>query len=163
MRYYVLLLFFIIIGIGTLAGQAVNDFELEDIDRNNQNLSDLQGHKLTIIDFWATWCLPCQEAMKELVKLYPNLRDNGVEVIGINVDGPRNISKVKPFIKTMGITYPILMDTNMDLMSDLGVSVVPTIIIINDEKKILYAKEGYQAGDDQVLRAKIDELLETSD
>ena len=77
----------------------VVDFELKDLKNNIRNYSELKGEKLTLIDFWATWCKPCKKAIPELNSIYNAYKEKGVEIIGVNCDGPRSISKVIPLSK----------------------------------------------------------------
>ena len=89
----------------TVAGK-IDDFTLKDLNNKRVSFSDLQGENLTIIDFWATWCKPCARAIPELITLYEDYKNQSVQVVGISVDSPRNLAKVKPFVNSMGITYP---------------------------------------------------------
>ncbi len=86
--------------------------------------------------------------------------EDQVKFIGISVDGPRNKAKVKPFIKSLGVDYTILRDTDSSVMARLRVTAVPTMIIVNSENKIVYFHEGYKSGEEVEIRNKINELLE---
>ena len=80
-------------------------------------------------------------------------------MIGISVDSPRNLVKVKPFVNSMGIPYPILLDYNSELMSRLQVTALPTILIVDDEDEIVFIHWGYRPGDEDVLREEIEKLI----
>lgn len=68
-------------------GAKFTDFEMNDIEGNPRKLSDYVGNgKIVIADFWASWCGPCRAAMPDLIKLYEEYKDQGVEVIGISLD-----------------------------------------------------------------------------
>ena len=88
----------------------VQDFTLNDTENEPVSYSDLKGDKLTVIDFWATWCQPCVSSIPKLVEIRSDYMDKGVAFIGISVDSPRNLSKVKPFSHSLGIDYPVLLD-----------------------------------------------------
>ena len=137
----------------------INDFTIKDIDNKRVTFSDLQGENLTIIDFWATWCKPCARAIPELITLYEDYKEKGVQVIGISVDSPRNLPKVKPFVNSMGITYPILLDSNNELMSELQVTSLPTILVVDSQNEIVLIHRGYRPGDEIILRDEIDKLI----
>ena len=92
----------------SLSAQNVKNFELKDLENNIKSFQELKGEKLTLIDFWATWCKPCNKAIPELNKIYDTFQSQGVEIIGINCDGPRSVSKVVPLSKALKIQYPIL-------------------------------------------------------
>jgi peroxiredoxin len=78
------------------------------------------------------------------------------------VDSPRNLSKVKPFARSMGITYPILLDASGEIMGDLNVTAVPTLMIIDKEFRVLYVHEGFNAGDEAIIREEIEKHLATN-
>ena len=69
------------------------------------------------------------------------------------------MAKVKPFAHTLGISYPVLLDTEQDIMTALQVTAMPTLIIMNTNGKILYRHEGFVLGDDVEIEAKLKELL----
>ena len=137
----------------------VPDFSLRNTDNELVSYSELKGENLTVIDFWATWCKPCISSMPRLVELYAEYRDQGVEFIGISVDSPRNLSKVKPFSSSLGITYPVLLDSNSELMGELNVTAVPTLIIIDKNDRIVDMREGFHAGDEEIIRQEIEKYL----
>lgn len=137
----------------------VYDFSLKDTENKMVRLSQISGQSLTVVDFWATWCQPCIRSMPKLVELSNNYKDRGVSFIGISVDSPRNLSKVKPFARSMGIQYPILLDSNGELMGELNVTAVPTLLIIDSEYRVLYTHEGFHAGDENTIKEEIDKHL----
>jgi peroxiredoxin len=83
-----------------------------------------------------------------------------VQFIGISIDGPRNKAKVKPFIKSLGVEYPVLRDSDSSVMGRLGVRAVPSLLIVNSDNEIIYFHEGYKSGEEVEIKNKILELLE---
>lgn len=142
-----------------LNAQTVKNFELKDIENSTRTFADLKGEKLTVIDFWATWCKPCNKAIPELNKIYESYKEKGVEIIGINCDGPRSVSKVAPLSKTLQIKYPVLIDINSDIKNELNLMAFPTLILVNPEGKIVWVHEGYVTGDTQIIIAEIEKHL----
>jgi peroxiredoxin len=138
---------------------SVYDFSLKDTENQTVSLSEISGKFLTVIDFWATWCQPCIRSIPRLVDLSEAYKGQGVGFIGISVDSPRNLSKVKPFARSMGIRYPVLFDSNAELMGELNVTAVPTLLIIDSDYSILYMHEGFNAGDEVTIREEIDKHL----
>jgi cytochrome c biogenesis protein CcmG/thiol:disulfide interchange protein DsbE len=134
-------------------------FSLKNLENKQSSYTELKGKKLTIIDFWATWCKPCLKSIPKLKKLYEKYKEQGVQFIGISIDSPRNLSKVKPLTKSLGISYPILLDLNSELATKMQVSVVPTLLIINEKDEIVIVHQGYRPGDEKVLEEEIAELL----
>lgn len=149
--------------LSTVKGQGtVQDFTLNDTENEQVSYSDLKGDKLTVIDFWATWCQPCVSSIPKLVEIRSEFGDQGVAFIGVSVDSPRNMSKVKPFSRSLGIDYPVLLDSNSEVMGDLNVTAVPTLMIVGSDDKILYMHEGYHAGDERIIREEIEKYLSST-
>lgn len=134
-------------------------FRLRDLDNQWKEYEELKGSSLTILDFWATWCQPCLRSIPHLIEMSQEYSDRGVAFIGISVDGTRNQSKIRPFVESMGVEYPILRDIDSELMSDLGVTAVPTLLVYNAEGELVYFHEGYRPGDESVIRKEIESQL----
>jgi thiol-disulfide isomerase/thioredoxin len=143
----------------SLSAQNVKNFELKDIENNIRNYNELKGEKLTLIDFWATWCKPCNKAIPELNKIYEIFKKQGVEIIGINCDGPRSISKVAPLSKSLKIQYPVLIDINSEIKTELNILALPTLLIVDANNKVVWIHEGFVSGDTEIIIAEIEKLL----
>ncbi len=141
------------------AGSKFPDFRLKDLNNKTQSFSNLKGEKITIIDFWATWCKPCARALPKLNMLHQKYSADGVSFIGINVDSPRNSSKVKPFANSYKIKYPIVRDPNSSFSSEVNVNSFPTLFIINSNNEIVYIHQGYRPGDEKLLEKEIRKLI----
>lgn len=145
-----------------LSAQSVLNYSLNDVDGSEIQIADIWGEKLTVFDFWASWCKPCMKAIPELIKLSEEYNEQGVKFIGINTDSPRNSSKVKPLTYSLGINYTILLDNDQKLMNDLLVSTLPTLIIFNKKGEVLYTHIGYVHGDELIIQETIKKLLNES-
>ncbi|RJE75000.1 TlpA disulfide reductase family protein [Reichenbachiella sp. MSK19-1] len=143
--------------------QSTLRIELKEINGEYYTLDDLKGSELTVVDFWATWCKPCVKSIPKLVELSHQYEKEEVAFVGINVDSPRNLAKVRPFSKSLKIDYPVLLDTDQALYNELLVSVLPTVLILDSEGKVLFTHEGYTHGDEEYLKEKINELLEENE
>jgi len=141
----------------------LTDFRLKNLDNKTVSYSQLKGKKLTVIDFWATWCKPCVRSIPKLVKLHEQYKNQGVEFIGVNVDGTRNLPKVKPFSHSLNIAYPVLLDVNNELMNKLKVTAMPTIIIVDANDEIVFFHQGYRPGDEKALEDEIKKFLKASE
>jgi len=142
-----------------LTAQNVSNFEYKDLENNTRSYNELKGEKLTLIDFWATWCKPCNKAIPELNKIYDLYKSKGVEIIGINCDGPRSVSKVAPLSKSLQIQYPVLLDINSELKSELNILAFPTLIMVNSKGKIVWIHEGFVSGDTEIIISEIEKHL----
>ncbi len=139
--------------------QHVTDFSLENTDNELVSLEELKGDKLTVIDFWATWCKPCTKAMPKLNDIYTSYKDQGLNMIGISCDGPRSISKVNMVSQSLRIDYPILKDIDCEVMNAYQFEAFPTLIILDEEQNIVYVHEGFVSGDETKIEEEIAALL----
>lgn len=158
MKYF--LLFSLLLGSFGFLNNEVPNFRLKNLDGRTVSYNQIKGENLTVIDFWATWCKPCVKSIPEFVKMDEEFDDNQVQFIGISIDGTRNKAKVKPFIKSLGVEYPVLRDSDSSVMARLRVTAVPTLLIVNAENEIVYFHEGYKTGEEVEIKNKILELLE---
>lgn len=139
--------------------QNIYNFKLKNLNNRTVSYQDLKGENLTVIDFWATWCKPCLQSIPKLVDMSHEFEDQGVKFIGVSVDGPRNLNKVRPFAKSAGIDYPVLLDTDNSVMGRVGVRAVPSLLIVNSNDEIVYFHEGYAPGEDKMIREEIQNNL----
>jgi thiol-disulfide isomerase/thioredoxin len=134
-------------------------FRLRDLDNQWKEYNDLRGDHLTVVDFWATWCQPCVRSIPLLSEMAEQFMDNGVRFIGISIDGPRNQSKIKPFVQSVGVSYPVIRDMDSQVMAELGVTAIPTLLIYNSKGEQLYFHEGFRPGDEELIREHIEKHL----
>jgi thiol-disulfide isomerase/thioredoxin len=132
---------------------------LPDLDGKTVALESFLGTGPLVIDFWAVWCKPCVAAMPELNALYTDLEPRGVRVVGINEDGQRGAAKVKPFVATHGIDFPILLDLNNEARGRLKAMALPTTLLFDANGKLVHTSFGYRPGEIDLLRDKIEALL----
>lgn len=155
-----ILLLSLLVCIAFLSKAQLPDIEVRDLNKNWISLHEMKGEELTIIDFWATWCKPCVSAIPKLNEIYQEYSDRGVTLVSVNVDGPRNQAKVKPFVKAMGVKYPIVLDPNQELVDELNVSAYPTLLVFNSKGKEVFVHEGFNPGDEKIIKEELEKLLE---
>ena len=134
------------------------DFTLRTLRGEPIGLSGLRG-SVVVLEFWATWCPPCREAVPELNALYAKYRDRGVVILGISVDsGGEAPVPVDAFVKEHGILYPVVLDDGT-VNPRYGVSSIPALFIIDREGKIAARHAGFLPGLAEHLSKEIDRLL----
>jgi len=121
-------------------GMQVEDFQLTDLDGNQQSLSQYRG-KVVLLNFWATWCKPCTTEMPAMQATYDKLRDKGFVVLAVNE--LEDDAKVRAHIVQYGHTFPVLMDRDNKVANQFGVFGLPVSVFI-DERGIVqeYIKGG---------------------
>jgi len=140
-------------------GEAAPDFSLRDINGKQVSLSDHAG-KVVLINFWATWCQPCQVEMPHLQAMQTDFAEKGFLVLAISTDEARSSSQVKPLVKRNGFTFPVLLDTQTAVVAKYNpAKVLPYSVILDKEHKIQFVHHGYSPGDEVGMRSEIEGLL----
>jgi peroxiredoxin len=140
-------------------GEAAPVFSLRDIDGKQVSLGDFKD-KVVLINFWATWCQPCQVEMPHLQKMHMEFADQGFVVLSISIDEARSASMVKPLIRKNGYTFPVLLDKDTSVVAQYNPSkVLPFTVVLDRSHKIQVVHQGYNPGDEVGLRAEVEALL----
>lgn len=127
-------------------GKKAADFTARDLSGGDVRLGDLLG-KTVVLDFWASWCKPCQKDLAEVQKLHDELASKSVVFLGIDDEDGET---VKSFVKKAGYTFPVLLDPDQRVHQLYGVRWAPTVVVINRKGKIAARYVG--AGGDAGLR-----------
>jgi thiol-disulfide isomerase/thioredoxin len=134
------------------------DFSAKDLNGNQVKLSDLKG-KVVVLDFWASWCVPCKKSMPHLIELYENNKADSLVVLGINVDTDREkINEFQSAINSV-ISFPLIFDKDSKIPPLYNVEGMPTTVIINKEGVIKYKEVGYDSDLKDKLDKTVKELL----
>ena len=153
------MLFFIMSSSFSISQEKAPDFKLLDLKSKQTELKEYLGKGPVVVDFWASWCKPCVKSLPKLQKIYDKYKKYGLTIIGINQDGPRNRSKINPFIKSQGINFPILFDDNSDVMRRYRIVGLPATVIISPEGNVVKVHKGYRAGDEKLFEEEIISLI----
>jgi len=106
------------------------NFTLKDVAGKDVRLSKYKG-QVVLVNFWATWCVPCRVEIPALTSLYRDYKDRGFVVLGVSVDS--EVAAVKPFARVMKMNYPVLIGAGReDLSSAYGPFVgFPTSVLVS--------------------------------
>jgi peroxiredoxin len=162
-KIFVLILIFLVTSLfaQTEEGEKVTfqNFVLENLEGELVELEEEIGEGPVLISFWATWCKPCKEELKEYNKLYKNFSEKGVKLFAISVDNEKSIAKVKPFVKTNNYDFPVLLDPNSEAARLYYAQMVPYSLILNKSGEVVYSHLGYKKGDELTVKKIIEEQL----
>ena len=135
-------------GSQAVSGNAAPSFQLELLDGSGVLTDeDLKG-KPVVINFWASWCIPCREEAPLLEKTWRAYKNDGVIFLGVNIKDAE--SDAKRFVDEFGITYPTVRDLDQSLTKDFGVKGLPETFFVDQRWTFIGAiSGGAQAGDQQ--------------
>ena len=140
------------------------DFELSTIDGQSERLSEhLAKNEVVLLDFWATFCEPCLAGMPHLDRLYRAHHAEGLVVLGIAIDGPDSVARVKTTVAKLGVSFPILLDQETRVVALYNPkSSAPYSVLIGRDGRIRKKQEGYSTGSGELLERDIDAALSES-
>ena len=138
--------------------QDAPEFSLRNVLGGELKSADLKG-KVIVLDFWATWCVPCKAEIPEYNKLRAELKDHGVEFVGVTFDSGANVENIKPFLKELEIQYPIVMGTDAIDAAMGGHPGYPTTFLIGKDWKVYRKMFGAPPDKIEKLEKDINALL----
>ncbi len=141
---------------GGKVGDALLDFELPTLDGGTLSRADLKG-KPAILTFWASWCGPCRQEMPALSEMYDKYRDEGLVVVGVNVD--KVTPKAKAFLRQTPVTFPIAVDADSAFMERFDTRGVPTSFWITRSGEIRQRSVGYHESAKAQLEPDVQALM----
>ncbi len=141
-------------------GKAAPPFRLMDLEGAVHSLPDYQG-KVVFLNFWATWCGPCKVEMPAMEALYQDFRDSGLEMLAVSVD-QQGAAVTRPFKEAMGLSFPILHDSDYQVGLTYGARTLPMTYVIDRQGIIRQRIFGARDWNSQEARRLIRELLQES-
>lgn len=122
-------------------GEKVPAFVVEMFDGRKIDVKDLRG-KIVLINFWATWCPPCQEEMKRVQKeIIDRFKDK--DFVFLPISREENREQIARFRKRYGYTFPMGMDSDREIFSKFAKSGIPRNFIIDRDGRIIHLELGY--------------------
>jgi peroxiredoxin len=135
------------------------DFTMKDMNGRDVRLADFKG-KVILLDFWATWCVPCKYEIPGFVELQAQYGSRGLQVIGVSVDD--TIDKLEPFARQYNINYPILQGLGHDDVQEAYGPIwgIPINILISRDGKICAKHTGLPPSEGGPLSKAVKEAYE---
>jgi len=147
-------------GSSSHASTEAADFTVKATDGSTFTLSEHLGKKVIVLDFWATWCVPCIAAMPHLEELWQRYKDQGLLVVAVSMDGPETVAQVAPTARAKGLTFPVVLDEETRAVSVYNPRrSAPYQVVLGLDGRIASSREGYNPGDEQALEKTVKELL----
>lgn len=112
---------------------------LPDLSGQQRNLKEFAG-KVVLVNFWASWCMPCIQEMPGILRLAKEMQDKPFAVIGVNVGESER--RVQAAAKRLDINFPVLLDKDSATFKRWGATVLPTAYVMDTSGQIRYVGRG---------------------
>ncbi len=136
------------------------EITVQDLSGKKINIQEYsENGKITVINFWATWCVPCKKELDNITELYPEWTEKyNMELLAVSIDDPRSARRVKPMVDAKGWEFEVLLDQNSDLKRALNFQTVPYTVILDENGGVVYSHGGYTEGFEYELEEVIAKL-----
>ncbi|EOP98689.1 thiol-disulfide oxidoreductase ResA [Bacillus cereus] len=115
-------------------GSQAPNFVLVDLEGKKHQLSDYRG-KGVFLNFWGTWCKPCEKEMPYMNELYPEYKKKGIEILAVDADETE--IAVKSFRDQYKLSFPIMIDKGNEVLNTYGVGPIPATYLIDKNGKVV--------------------------
>jgi thiol-disulfide isomerase/thioredoxin len=142
------------------AGTPAPAFTTQTIGGKPLTLKSLRG-KVVLLDYWATWCGPCQMATPTMESLYRKFGPKGLAVVGMSVDDSHSVANVKPFMKHFGMTYTVTASPIANGRAEAAYQVqgIPSQFLIDKKGIVRWSQSGFSMNEGPKLASMIKRLL----
>lgn len=145
------------VGVSPSYAKHAPNLDLKDLNGNAHKLSSLHG-QIVVINFWATWCGPCQEELPRLAKLAESYNGKNVRFVAVSIDAPKDRSKIQPALEKANVTLETWVGADTGTLSSFGLGdIVPGTVVLDEHGEIVARIMG-EAHDEDVSSA-VDWLL----
>jgi peroxiredoxin len=138
--------------------RAAKEFRVATPDHRELALSEFKG-KVVFLNFWATWCKPCEEEMPSMERLYQRFKDKGLVVLAISADA-EGAGVVTPYVKKHQLTFPVGLDPKVSVATLYGVWALPSTFIIDKKGNRALFANGPREWDGPPAQALFQSLLQ---
>ncbi|MEH7086201.1 thiol-disulfide oxidoreductase ResA [Neobacillus drentensis] len=132
-------------------GAQAPDFALVDMQGKKHKLSDYRGQGV-FLNFWGTWCPPCKKEMPYINNQYHQYKDKGVQVLTVDIQ--ESELAVNQFAERLKLDFPIMIDTDKEVMNTYGIDPLPATFLINKNGEVV----DYYTG--ELTEEKVREFME---
>ena len=160
MKKFFIINLLVLMTIGWSGTNHLPNIKLKDLKNKRQDLSQYYSDGPILLNIWNLACEPCKKEMKELDKLNIKYGSHGFEVVSINIDNTRSMSKVKSYVNSQKYSFTVLSDPKAEFFRKMGGKVMPFVIIADSTGKIINRHVGYSPGDEIRLEKEILHILQ---
>jgi len=131
----------------------------ENLQGRRTTLGDYLKKGPVLLSFWALWCEPCKAEMKALDRLSKAYKDSSLTVLGLNIDSPRSLSKVKAYIAAQKFGFEVGLDPNSRVFEFFQGTSIPLSLIIAPDGRVVKTRMGYLPADEESLKEDLSKIL----
>ncbi|OLO42636.1 thiol-disulfide oxidoreductase [Alkalihalophilus pseudofirmus] len=135
------------------AGDKATNFVVQDLLGETIELRELEGTGV-FLNFWGTFCPPCEREMPIMEKLYHEYQDQGIEMIALNVDEADLV--VQTFVDRYDLSFPVAIDKGRRITEGYGIRPLPTTVLINEHGEVVRVHTGFM--DEKIIRQFLEEI-----
>lgn len=146
-----------VVGFALQAGAPAPVVAAQSTDGQWQRLQDYRG-KVVYVDFWASWCAPCRQALPQYERLYRELAPSGFVVLAINVDTEQRLAQ--RMLKQIPMSFPVILDPQGVLAERFSPPTMPTGYLIDRQGVVRYVHTGYKAEDLPAFETLVRKMVE---
>jgi thiol-disulfide isomerase/thioredoxin len=147
----------VVLGCASAAGKRAPDPGFKSLDGQTHKLSSLRG-QVVVVNFWATWCGPCQEELPRLAKIAESYRGKPVRFVLVSIDEPKTRVKIPEVLDRLHIPLASWDDADTDTMDRFGLgNIVPGTVILDEQGEVMSRIMGEAREED--VRGAVDWLL----
>lgn len=139
-----------------LSGPAPN-FSLQSNSGQQISLDSLKG-KVVMVNFWATWCVPCRQEMPHLQALYERYQSLGFELLAVNVEKNKE-AEIKKWLAETPVTFPVLFDPANEVTKLYKVQTMPSTVLVGRDGTMRFIHHGYKPGYENEYQTQVRALL----
>lgn len=137
------------------------DFRLSNTGGEEMSLSELKGQPV-LINIWASWCPPCRAEMPALENVYREYGQDGLLVLAVNATNQDDVTQALSFAQSLGLSFPILLDTNGEVSRKYQVQALPSTFFVDSQGIIQEIVIGGPISE-ALLKIRVEQLLDTGE
>jgi peroxiredoxin len=137
------------------------NFTLETLDGTRVSLQQYLEAGPVYISFWAMWCQPCLQKMRMLQPAHEKFEQLGATILLINIDDPNSIARVRAYVNSQRIPFPVLLDLNHRVFEMFNGTSIPYSVLVDPTGRIVQTQTGYMPGDENKIEEAIYRLVST--
>ncbi len=135
-------------------------FNVKTVKGEEVSFASFLGKGPLLVNFWALWCEPCKQEMKAFKVLSDKFKEEGVTMVAVNTDQVRSLAKVRAYVATQRLDFPVLLDPDGDIARDIfSMEALPYSLILMPDGTVYQKHIGYTAGDEHETEKELLDLI----